>query len=195
MHQQYCANMIVHPDHKFILPPMAVQYTSHRTYRWSHVIWYCTAIGGSSIHKIWTYLLLQIISIKNEKLSNSNNIITAVANLSFLGSSGISSFSDRLCICWIWSALYLLFYKKIICLEFRTNLTFYINFSRQEHQIDVLYVLFNTWDFQDLLYTPFHFSFTVPLMQKKKIKKVNVVVFNKQLFLFVKRLKINCYRN
>ena len=41
---------------------------------------------------------------------------------------------------------------------------FYINFSRQEHQIDVLYVSFKTWDSQVSAYTPFHFSFTVPLI-------------------------------
>ena len=40
---------------------------------------------------------------------------------------------------------------------------FYINFSRQEHQIDVFYVSFKTWDSQVSAYTPFHFSFTVPL--------------------------------
>ena len=42
---------------------------------------------------------------------------------------------------------------------------FYINFSRQEHQIDVLYISFKTWDSQVSVYTPFHFSFTVPLKQ------------------------------
>ena len=40
---------------------------------------------------------------------------------------------------------------------------FYINFSRQEDQIDVLYVSFNARDSQVSSYTPFHFSFTVPL--------------------------------
>ena len=40
---------------------------------------------------------------------------------------------------------------------------FYINFSRQKHQIDVLYLSFKTWDSQVSAYTPFHFSFTVPL--------------------------------
>ena len=40
---------------------------------------------------------------------------------------------------------------------------FYINFSRQEHPIDVLYVSFKTWVSQVSAYTPFHFSFTVPL--------------------------------
>ena len=38
-----------------------------------------------------------------------------------------------------------------------------MNFSRQEHQIDVLYVSFNSWDSKVSSYTPFHFSFTVPL--------------------------------
>jgi len=40
---------------------------------------------------------------------------------------------------------------------------FYVNFSRQEHQIDVLKVSFNSWDSQVSAYTSFHFSFTVPL--------------------------------
>ena len=36
------------------------------------------------------------------------------------------------------------FRQNCIYMNFRTNLTqFYINFSRQEHQIDVLYVSFN----------------------------------------------------
>ena len=40
---------------------------------------------------------------------------------------------------------------------------FHINFSRQEYQIDVLYISFNAWDSQVSAYTHFHFSFTVPL--------------------------------
>ena len=49
-------------------------------------------------------------------------------------------------------------------MNFCINLTqFYINFSRQEHQIEVLYVSFNAWDSQVSSYTPFNFSFTVPL--------------------------------
>ena len=39
----------------------------------------------------------------------------------------------------------------------------YINFSRQKHQIDAWYVSFKTWDSQVSSYTPFYFSFTVPL--------------------------------
>jgi len=47
-------------------------------------------------------------------------------------------------------------------MNFRINLTqFYVDFLRQEHQKDVLYVSFNAWDFQVSSYTPFHFSFTV----------------------------------
>ena len=34
---------------------------------------------------------------------------------------------------------------------------FYINFSRQEHQIDVLYVSFNPLDSRGSSYTTFHF--------------------------------------
>ena len=45
----------------------------------------------------------------------------------------------------------------------RLQSQFYTNFSKQEHQIDVS---FNAWDSQVLSYTPFHFSFIVPLNQK-----------------------------
>ena len=56
------------------------------------------------------------------------------------------------------------FMQNCIYMNFRKNLTqFYINFSRQEHQIDVLYVSFNAWDSQVSFFTPFHFSFTFPL--------------------------------
>ena len=40
---------------------------------------------------------------------------------------------------------------------------FYINFSRQKHQIDVSNVSFIAWDSQVSFVTPFHFSFKVPL--------------------------------
>ena len=41
---------------------------------------------------------------------------------------------------------------------------YYIKISRQEHHINVFYVLFNSWDSQVSAYThPFYFSFTVPL--------------------------------
>ena len=86
------------------------------------------------------------------------------ANLRLSGSYGISSFSDWLRTCWIWSVLYYSFYAKLHLYEFFYNLTqFYINFSRQEYQIEVLYVSFNVWDSQVSCYSPFHFSFTVPL--------------------------------
>ena len=48
---------------------------------------------------------------------------------------------------------------------------FYINFSRQEHQIDVFWVSFKTWDSQVSAYTPFHFSFTVPLRSNSKLRQ------------------------
>ena len=52
-------------------------------------------------------------------------------------------------------------------MNFRINLTqFYIHFSRQEYQTDVLNVSFNAWDSQVSSYTPFHFSFTPPLIEK-----------------------------
>ena len=56
------------------------------------------------------------------------------------------------------------FIQNCIYTNFRINWTqFYINFSRKGHQINVLYVSFNAWDSQVSSYTPFHFSFTVPL--------------------------------
>ena len=102
---------------------------------------------------LWLYLLKMI------KYSNQN-IIRACLHL---GTSGLSYFSDSV------FADYDLFKTLIhipyhIFIGFGIILThFYINFSRQEHQIDVLYVSFKTWDSQVSAYTPFHFSFTVPL--------------------------------
>ena len=97
-------------------------------------------------------------------MQNKNQIIIIGANLRFSGFCGISSFSDWLRICWIWSLLYYNFYTKLnIYMNFRINLTkFYINFLRQKHQIDILYVSFNAWESQVSFYTPFH-SFIYPL--------------------------------
>jgi len=58
----------------------------------------------------------------------------------------------------------LLLYKIVyIYMNFRIILTqFYINFSRHEHQIDVLYVYRSMLRFDQVSsYTPFHLSFTV----------------------------------
>ena len=44
---------------------------------------------------------------------------------------------------------------------------FYINFLRQKHQIELLYVSINPWDSQVSAYAPFHFSFTVTLKKAK----------------------------
>ena len=52
-------------------------------------------------------------------------------NLSFSGSSGISSFSDLLRICWIWSPT--IFIQNFIYINFGIHLTqFYINFSNHK---------------------------------------------------------------
>ena len=83
--------------------------------------------------------------------------------MSFSGFSVISLFSDWLSICWIWF-VYESHTKSYIYTCFGIILTqFYINFSRQEHRIELLYVSINSWDSQISAYTPFHFSFTVPL--------------------------------
>ena len=59
------------------------------------------------------------------------------------------------------------FTQNLIYIRFGIILIqFYINFLRQEHQIDVLYVSFKIWDSRVSSYTPFHFSFTVPLRMK-----------------------------
>ena len=50
---------------------------------------------------------------------------------------------------------------------------FDINFSRLEHQIDVLYVSFN----QVSSHTPFHFSYTVPLRFHSKYSFDNYLTF------------------
>ena len=56
------------------------------------------------------------------------------------------------------------FIQNCMYINSRKNLTqFYINFSRQKHQIDVSNVSFNACDSQVSSVTPFHFSFKVPL--------------------------------
>ena len=67
---------------------------------------------------------------------------------------------------------------KISYIRFGIILTqFCLNFSRQEHQIDVLYLSFNAWDSQVSAYTPFHF--TVPLMSKMYYKIENLYLEQK----------------
>ena len=138
---------------------MAVQYTSHVISVCITWQWYCTVIGWSSgdviptIQTICNYII-NFITIKNAKKK-----IIIGANLRSSGS-------------WVlWNIVvfrmvtYLLnmfntktFLQNCIYMNFRINLTqFYINFSRQEHQIDVLYVPFNAWDSQVSSYTPFIF--------------------------------------
>jgi len=56
----------------------------------------------------------------------------------------------------------LLLYKIVYIWIFVKFWQRFISIS-QDNQIDVLYVSFNAWDSQVSSYTPFHFSFTVPL--------------------------------
>ena len=54
--------------------------------------------------------------------------------------------------------------QNLMYIRFGIILTqFYMNFSRQERQIDMSYIYRSTPDSQVSAYTPFHFSFTVPL--------------------------------
>ena len=46
--------------------------------------------------------------------------------------------------------------------------------SISQDRIDVFYVLFNAWDSQVSVYTPFHFSFTVPLRRCFQVREVGV---------------------
>ena len=62
---------------------------------------------------------------------------------------------------------------------------FNINFSRQEHQIELIYVLISSWDSRVSAYIyPFHFSFTVPLNIH-----LGLVTINKQILKW--KLKMN----
>ena len=73
---------------------------------------------------------------------------------------------------------------------------FQVNFSRQEHQINVLKVSFNAWDSQVSAYTPSHFSFTVPF---KKIISNNPSTLTQISFPKIKYLNyikvVNVYIN
>ena len=85
--------------------------------------------------------------------------------------------------------LNLLLLYKLVYMNFRIILTqFYINFLRQEHQIDVS---FNAWDSQVSSYTPFHFSFTISLiiLNQFHVTLVKTVFFR----LFVSSSTCNLY--
>ena len=62
---------------------------------------------------------------------------------------------------------------------------FYINFLRQKHQIELLYVSINPWDSQVSAYAPFHFSFTVTLKKAKCLEtwKLLLLLFYQTLSL------------
>ena len=84
-------------------------------------------------------------------------------------------------------------------MNFRINLTqFYVNFTRQEHQIDVLYVLINAWDSQVSSFPPFDFPFTVPLrtvslFQRPSMQRWQCHVYNDTLKLNIYESVINVY--
>ena len=122
------------------LQPMTVQYLCHLIQK--ELIWpVCKT--------------LSIISIKNEK---KMKMIIIGANLRFSGSCGISSFQIGYIFVEynLWNTPTLI--QNCIYMNLRINLVqFYINFSRQEHQIEVLYVSFNAWGSQVSFFTPFTF--------------------------------------
>ena len=79
-------------------------------------------------------------------------------------------------------------------MNFSINLThFYVNFTRQEHQIDVLYVLINAWDSQVSSFTPFHFSFTVPLRTVSLFQRPSMQRW--QCHIYNDTLKLNRYES
>ena len=57
-------------------------------------------------------------------------------------------------------------------MNFRINLKqFYTNFSRHEHQIELSWVAIKSLSDYLSPYTPFHFSFTVPLSVKSNLEE------------------------
>ena len=73
------------------------------------------------------------------------------------------------------------FIQNSIYTNFRIIWTqFYIYFSRQEHQIDILYVSFNAWDSQVLSYIPFPLFFTVPLNRNHSKAIFGCFLFSKE---------------
>ena len=144
------------------LQPMAAQYTGHVIsvcITWQR---YSTAIDWSSGDAIRTisnhfinYIYLKCKSI-NKKYSRSKPEILRLL-WDIIVFRLVAYLLNMICL--ILQLLYKIAYVWI----FVYNLTqFDINFSRQEHQIDVLYVSFNAWDSQVSSNTPFHFSFTLP---------------------------------
>ena len=96
----------------------------------------------------------KIISIKNQ---NQNYTIIILKNLSYNQVSRVFKLVAYLLnmICSIPNCIYMNF-----CMNWTQ---FYINFWRQELQIELSLVAIKIFSDQLLAYTPFHFSFTVPL--------------------------------
>jgi len=131
-------------------------------YRWRHV----TIILHCHWLEFWWHvqnalIILSIISIKKEKSLNSNNIRSKLQFLRLLWDIVVLRLVAHLLnmMCLILPILYKILHIYVLEIIFTQ---FYSNFSRQEHQI---YVSINSRDSQVSAYTPFHFSFTVPLMR------------------------------
>ena len=115
------------------------------------------------------YYQLYLLKIKNYWIQ-----IIIGANLSFSGSSGILLFSDWLCICRILFNTTNLTQNHAY-IRFGIILTeFYINFSRQAHQIELLYVSINSWDSQVSAYTPLIF----PLLMNPSLESRQTLYFD-----------------
>ena len=102
---------------------------------------------------------------KQRKLTNYNyhyNFISSKIHI-YIHTTYYRFFSsDWLRNCWIWSVKdsTTTFIRNLTYIRFGIILTeFYINFIRQEHQIDVLNVSFKTWDSQVSAYTWYPLSF------------------------------------
>jgi len=142
-----------------------------------HVTSILHAIGWSSGDVIRTIYCNNILKLLL-KMPNKNLKTTIWASLRFSGSCGIKSVAyllNMICL------NLLILYKIVYIWIFELFLQFYISFSRQKHQIDDLYVSFNAWVSQVSSYTPFDFSFTVPLnsvkseKQKRTSKQSNLI--------------------
>ena len=99
------------------------------------------------------------------QLKMKKNLIRIIkgAYLNFSGSSGLSKFSDLLRICSMWSVFLFLFTQK----SHWYNLTkFYINFSKQGHQIDLIWSRSTKMFRVHPIYTPFLIYLNSPFKLK-----------------------------
>jgi len=147
---------------------MAVQYTDHVIQ--TDIMWpaYCTAIGWSFVTQYGLYrlyvIILSITSIENAKCKIKNCDRSKPEILRLLWDIVIFRLVAYLLyiICLILQLLYKIGYMWIFVKTWHS----FISISRLETGTSdryLLYVSINSWDSQVSSYTPFHFSFTVPL--------------------------------